>query len=181
ESHYIGPLHGNNSPIYAGGPTGTSLWVNGMPHDAWRDIAQVYISAFKAGASTPTVTVQMPPFLTCKFNLLQTDKLVYYYHPTPKSAACSDNIALQPNRFQDNADSVFIIAMRKSTGTVTIISGSTCMPRTFQLATGMNTIVAPMGLGVQSFALSSTANLSGTGGLQITNQCTVYNFNVYVG
>ncbi|KAF8175417.1 glycoside hydrolase [Mycena galopus ATCC 62051] len=30
ESHYIGPLHGDNSPVYAGGPTGASLWVNGQ-------------------------------------------------------------------------------------------------------------------------------------------------------
>jgi hypothetical protein len=95
-----------------------------MPHDAWRDVAQVYISAFKDEASTLNVTVRMPPLLTCKFNLtaLQTYKLVYYYCPTPKSAACSDNIAPQSNRFQDDANSVFVIAMLKSAGTVTITS-----------------------------------------------------------
>ncbi|KAJ7364641.1 glycoside hydrolase family 71 protein [Mycena albidolilacea] len=131
ESHYIGPLHGNNSPIYAGGPTSASLWVNGwMPHDAWRDVAQVYISAFKAGASTST-----------------TDKLVYYYCLTPKRVACSDNIAPQSNGFQDDADSVFVRV------------------RACSAYAGMNTIAAPMGLGVQNFALSSlTANLSGSGG-----------------
>ncbi|KAJ7898691.1 glycoside hydrolase family 71 protein [Mycena olivaceomarginata] len=166
ESHYIGPLHGDNSSLYAGGPTGASRWVNGMPHDAWRDVSQVYIAAFKSGASAPTVT---------------TDELVYYYRPTPKNAACSDTVASQPTGFQDDDDSVFVIAMLKSAGTVTITSGSNG-PVQFQLAAGIHTVAAPMGLGTQRFALSSsTANLSGSGGLQITNQCTVYNFNAYVG
>ncbi|KAJ7866176.1 glycoside hydrolase family 71 protein [Mycena leptocephala] len=164
ESHYIGPLHGDNSSVYAGGPTGASRWVDGMPHDAWRDVAQVYISAFKAGASTPT-----------------TDELVYYYRPTPKGATCSDTVAGQPTGFDFDADSVFVIAMLKSAGTVTITSGSNA-PVKFQLAAGIHTIAAPMGLGTQTFALSSsTASFGGKGGLQITNQCTVYNFNAYVG
>ncbi|KAJ7364618.1 glycoside hydrolase family 71 protein [Mycena albidolilacea] len=166
ESHYIGPLHGDNSSLYAGGPTGASRWVNGMPHDAWRDVSQVYIAAFKSGASAPTVT---------------TDELVYYYRPTPKNAACSDTVASQPTGFQDDDDSVFVIAMLKSAGTVTITSGSNG-PVQFQLAAGIHTVAAPMGLGTQRFALSSsTANLSGSGGLQITNRCTVFNFNAYVG
>ncbi|KAJ7716890.1 glycoside hydrolase [Mycena olivaceomarginata] len=166
ESHYIGPLHGDDSPVYAGGPTGAPRWVNGMPHDSWRDVAQVYILAFKSGASTPTVT---------------TDELMYYYRPTPKDAPCSDTIAPQPNGFEDNDDAVFVIALLKSGGTVTITSGSNT-PVQFQLDAGVHTVAAPMSVGTQTFALSSsTANLSGNGGLQITNECTVYNFNAYVG
>ncbi|KAK6967116.1 glycoside hydrolase family 71 protein [Favolaschia claudopus] len=166
ESHYIGPLHGDNSPVYAGGPTGASRWVNGMPHDAWRDVAQAYISAFKAGASAPTIV---------------TDELVYYYRPNPKGATCSDTVDGQPTGFQYADDLVFVIAMLKSAGTVTITSGSNA-PKTFQLSAGVHTVAAPMGVGAQKFALaSSTTNISGTGGLQISNQCTVYNFNVYVG
>ncbi|KAJ7289549.1 glycoside hydrolase family 71 protein [Mycena rebaudengoi] len=182
ESHYVGPLHGNNSPIYAGGPTGAELWVNGMPHDAWRDVAQVYISAFKSGASTPTVA---------------TDELVYYYRPNPKGTTCSDNVAPQPTGYQYDDDFVFVIALLKSAGTVTITFVSTISfsvlsltsfrsgsnaPKQFSLAAGVHTIAAPMGLGTQNFALSSsTASFNGNGGLQITNQCSVYNFNAYVG
>ncbi|KAF8144305.1 glycoside hydrolase family 71 protein, partial [Mycena galopus ATCC 62051] len=163
ESHYIGPLHGNNSPLYAGGSTGASQWVNGMPHDAWRDVAQIYISAFKSGASTPT-----------------TDELVYYYRPTPKGVTCSDPVP-QPTGYQYDDDFVFVIALLKSAGTVTITSGSNA-PKQFSLSAGVHTIAAPMGLGTQTFALSSsTANINGNGGLQITNQCSVYNFNAYVG
>ncbi|KAF8152842.1 glycoside hydrolase family 71 protein [Mycena galopus ATCC 62051] len=166
ESHYIGPLHGDNSPLYAGGATGAELWVNGMPHDAWRDVAKVYISAFKSGASSPTVT---------------TDELVYYYRPTPKGVSCSDPNAGQPTGYEYDDDSVFVIAMLASAGTVTITSGSNA-PVEFQLPAGVTTIAAPMGLGTQTFALSSsTASFSGNGGLQITDQCTVYNFNAYVG
>ncbi|KAJ6458972.1 glycoside hydrolase family 71 protein [Mycena sanguinolenta] len=166
ESHYIGPLHGDNSPLYAGGPTGAERWVNGMPHDAWRDVAQVYISAFKSGASTPSVT---------------TDELVYYYRPTPKDATCSDTVAPQPTGYEYDDDSVFVIAMLQSPGTVTITSGSNA-PVNFQLPAGVSTIAAPMGLGTPTFSLSSsTAMLSGNGGLEITSDCTVYNFNAYVG
>ncbi|KAF8175416.1 glycosyl hydrolase family 71-domain-containing protein [Mycena galopus ATCC 62051] len=132
-----------------------------MTHDAWRDIAEVYISAFKSGVSAPT-----------------TDELVYYYRPTPKDAPCTDTVASQPTGFDYDADSIFVIAMLKSAGNVTITSGSND-PVNFQLPAGITTIAAPMGLGTQKFALdSSTATLSGSGGLQITNECTVYNFNV---
>ncbi|KZP22423.1 glycoside hydrolase family 71 protein [Athelia psychrophila] len=77
ESHYIGPLHPKAPSVYAGNTsTGAVEWVTGfvlhmtvtsgitltnsfsshiMPHDAWRDVAVVYIAAYKAGASAPTV------------------------------------------------------------------------------------------------------------------------------
>jgi glucan endo-1,3-alpha-glucosidase len=78
ESHYIGPLHPSKTDVYAGGPTGAIKWVTGsvnslpllisavnldtsMTHDAWRDIAAVYIAAYKAGASAPTVNVSPVP------------------------------------------------------------------------------------------------------------------------
>jgi glucan endo-1,3-alpha-glucosidase len=115
----------------------------------------------------------------------------------PKDAPCSDTIALQPNGFEDDDDTVFVIALLKSAGTVTItFAASYCFlpsclhwcrsgsntPVQFQLDAGIHTVAAPMGVGTQTFALSSsTANLSGNGGLQITNECTVYNFNAYVG
>jgi hypothetical protein len=51
---------------------------------------------------------------------MQTDELVYYYRPTPKGATCSDTVAGQPTGFDFDADSVFVIAMLKSAGTVTI-------------------------------------------------------------
>ncbi|KAJ7901169.1 glycoside hydrolase family 71 protein [Mycena olivaceomarginata] len=166
ESHYIGPLHDDDWSVYAGGDTGASRWVNQMPHDAWRDVAKVYISAFKSGASSPTVT---------------TDKLVYYYRPTPKDTPCSDDIG-RPNGWQYDDDLVFVIAMLVSPGTVTIASGSENAPVQFQLDAGIHTVAAPMGLGKQSFALwSETADISGDGGLEITDECTVYNFNAYVG
>ncbi|KAJ7364617.1 hypothetical protein DFH08DRAFT_950184 [Mycena albidolilacea] len=68
---------------------------------------------------------------------MTTDELVYYYRPMPKSADCSDSIAPQPNRFQDDVNSVFVIAMLRSAGTVTIISRSNA-PTTFQLAAGIH-------------------------------------------
>ncbi|KAJ7726597.1 glycoside hydrolase family 71 protein [Mycena olivaceomarginata] len=167
ESHYIGPLHGNNSPIYAGGPTGAERWVNGMPHDAWRDVAQVYISAFKSGASTPTVT---------------TDELVYYYRPNPKGTTCSDTVAPQPTGYQYDDDFVFVIALLKSAGTVTITSGSKRSEAIFPLplVSILSRYLWALGRRTSLSRALQQASME-TEGLQITNQCSVYNFNAYVG
>lgn len=51
---------------------------------------------------------------------MKTDELVYYYRPTPKSATCSDTVAPQPTGYQYDDDFVFVIALLKSAGTVTI-------------------------------------------------------------
>ncbi|KZP09492.1 carbohydrate-binding module family 20 protein [Athelia psychrophila] len=136
-----------------------------FPHDAWRDVAAPYIAAYKAGATSPTVT---------------TEELVYYYRPNPKGAGCSDSVT-QPTGYEYDGDSIFVIAMTQSAGTVVITSGSTST--SINVPAGITTVSAPMGTGVQSFALtrSGATILSGTSALQVSSSCTVYNFNAYVG
>ncbi|KZP29409.1 glycoside hydrolase family 71 protein [Athelia psychrophila] len=165
ESHYIGPLHPSDTSVYAGGSAGAVQWVTGFPHDAWRDIAAPYIAAYKAGATSPTVT---------------TEELVYYYRPNPKNAGCSDSVT-QPTGYQDDGDSIFVIVMAKSAGTVVITSGSTST--SISVPAGITTVSAPMSTGVQSFALtrSGATVLSGTSPLQVTSSCSVYNFNAHSG
>jgi glucan endo-1,3-alpha-glucosidase len=93
-----------------------------MPHDGWRDIAAVYIDAYKAGSSSPDVTVSnsVYPIESHLLTLpLQTDELVYYYRPSPKDAACTDPTG-KPTGYQYDDDSVFVTAMLTSAGTVTI-------------------------------------------------------------
>ncbi|KAJ7812330.1 glycoside hydrolase family 71 protein [Mycena olivaceomarginata] len=149
ESHYIGPLHDDDWSVYAGGSGDT-----GFPHDAWRDVAKVYISAFKSGASSPTVT---------------TDKLVYYYRPTPKDTPCSDDIG-RPNGWQYDDDLVFVIAMLVSPGTVTIASGSENAPVQFQLDAGIHTVAGAHGAGKAELCAvergRQTSAGTGDGGLE---------------
>lgn len=45
ESHYIGPVH-DQSEI----PVGSTLYVNDMPHDSWRDFLPYYIAKYKGAA-----------------------------------------------------------------------------------------------------------------------------------
>ncbi|KZP22436.1 glycoside hydrolase family 71 protein [Athelia psychrophila] len=168
ESHYIGPLHPNKPSVYAGNTsTGAVEWVTGMPHDAWRDVAAVYIAAYKAGASAPTV---------------KTEELVYYYRPNPKDATCSDSVA-QPTGYDYDGDSIFVIAMTTSAGTVVINSGG--VSTYIDVPAGITNVSAPMTVGVQSFSLTrdsgATVVMSGTSDLQVSSSCTVYNFNAYVG
>ncbi|KAF7975500.1 hypothetical protein HWV62_9427 [Athelia sp. TMB] len=165
ESHYIGPLHPSDTSVYAGGSTGAVQWVTGFPHDAWRDVAKPYIAAYKAGATSPTVT---------------TEELVYYYRPNPKGAGCSDPVT-QPTGYTYDGDSIFVIALVKTAGTVVITSGGAST--SISVPAGITTVSAPMNTGVQSFALTRSGStvLSGTSSLQVTSSCSVYNFNAYVG
>ena len=59
-------------------------------------------------------------------------------------------------------------------GTVVITSGANAA-HSVDLAAGVHTVSAPMGVGVQSFALkrSGSTILSGQGDLEISNTCTV--------
>jgi len=166
ESHYIGPLHPDDTSVYAGGSTGAVEWVTNMPHDAWRDLIAVYIIAYKTG-SQPAVA---------------DDELIYYYRPTPKDVSCSDPV-VQPTGYEYDDDSIFVIAMLTQPGTVTITSGSNA-EWSSSLPAGISLVAAPMGVGSQAFSLvrNGATVISGNGGIDVTDtDCSVYNFNAYVG
>lgn len=78
---------------------------------------------------------------------------------TPSYSLSCPNLTLQPN----------------SSGTNSAI--------TQEVAAGVNTISVPMGIGSQIFTLSrgGATVLNGTGGLDTTTSCSVYNFNAYAG
>jgi len=56
ESHYIGPIHQSGIPgITPEDPRGAHRYVDGMPHDRWRDLLPYYIEAYKTNKE-PTIT-----------------------------------------------------------------------------------------------------------------------------
>lgn len=157
-----------------------------MTHDAWRDVIAPYIAAYKAGASSPTVTVRLFIYShpTCTLTPIlfwQTEELVYYYRPNPKDAPCSDSVA-QPTGYDYDDDSVFVIAMTSAAATVVIQSGSNAAI-SIDVPAGITTVSAPMSTGSQVFTLTRSGGtvMTGTGGLDVSFTCTVYNFNAYVG
>lgn len=178
ESHYVGPL---SSKHY---DDGNSKWTNDMPHDGWLDMAKPFISAYKAGASSPN-------------SYITSDQLIYWYRPTLKSLNCdaTDTTMVAANNASGNyfmgrpdgsdsmQDAVFIVALLTSAGKVTVTSGSNT--QVFNAAAGASAFQVPMAVGSQKFTLTrnGTTILSDTSLRDISNVCPcgIFNFNAYVG
>lgn len=181
ESHYVGPL---SSPHI---DDGNSKWTNDMPHDGFLQMAKPYIAAFHAGSTTVD-------------SHIESDQLIYWYRPTLKSASCdsTDNCEQlwpsltpnpnyfigKPNGYDTMEDSVFVVALLTSPGTVTVTSGGN-VPQTFSAPAGASSWQAGMGTGKQSFSLTRNGQtiLSGDSPKEIMSDCVCgnYNFNAYVG
>ncbi|KNG87646.1 alpha-1,3-glucanase/mutanase [Aspergillus nomiae NRRL 13137] len=161
ESHYIGPYSANHSD------DGSSQWAAGMPHDAWRDLYKPYITAYKSGAMAP---------------IIEKDELVYWYRPTPKNVACTGDPLPQPNGVSMLQDSVFVATMLTKPATLIVTSGSH-QPVSIEVPAGIVTSNISMGVGVQKFSVAreGKAIMSGTGGLEIKDNCKHWNYNVYTG
>ncbi|KAG9239015.1 putative alpha-1,3-glucanase/mutanase [Amylocarpus encephaloides] len=178
ESHYIGPLASKHHD------DGNSKWVNDMPHNGWLDMAKPYIAAYKAGAMSPDAYIK-------------EDKLVYWYRPTLKSINCdstdttmasaNDNTGNyfqgRPDGSASMADAVFVVAMLKEAGTVTVTSGK--KTQKFNAPAGATAFQAEMQVGKQSFSLERGGKsvISGTSLRDISDVCPcgLYNFNAFVG
>ncbi|PSS06984.1 carbohydrate-binding module family 24 protein [Amorphotheca resinae ATCC 22711] len=178
ESHYIGPL---SSPHY---DDGNSKWTNDMPHDGWLDMAKPFIAAFHAGATS------VDPYIT-------SDQLIYWYRPTLRGLDCdaTDTTMVaannasgnyfegRPNGWEDMEDSVFVVALLTSPGTVTVTSGGNT--QSFNAPAGASAFQVDMQVGQQQFALTrgSTTVLSGVSLKDVSSICIcgIYNFNAYVG
>ena len=156
------------------------------PHDGFLQMAKPYIAAFKKGSRTVNTEIQ-------------SDLLVYWYRPTLKSASCDSTDTCEkpwpsatpnhnyfvgkPNGYDTMQDVVFVVALLKSAGTVTVQSGSNT--KSFNAPAGATSFQVPMGVGAQSFSLTRGGQtvLSGTSLKNIISDCVcgIYNFNAYVG
>ena len=150
-------------------------------------MAKPYITAFHAGSKTVD-------------SHIESDQLIYWYRPTLKSASCDSTDTCEqpwsgptanpnyftgkPNGYDTMEDSVFVVALLKSPGTVTIASGSN-KPQTFNAPAGASSWQVGMGTGKQSFSLTRNGQtvLGGDSLRDITSDCVcgIYNFNAYVG
>ncbi|KAF7931660.1 uncharacterized protein EAE98_004396 [Botrytis deweyae] len=161
ESHYISPAEPNHKD------DGSSQWADGFPHDGWRIITKPYIAAYKAGASTPTIT---------------EDQLVYWYRPTPKGITCTNDTLGPPNGREMLADDIFVTTLLTKPATLVVTSGDKT-PLSIDVPAGIVTTNFTMGVGNQYFMVTREGSpvLNGYGGLKIADKCEKYNFNAYVG
>lgn len=178
ESHYIAPLSSQHED------DGASKWVNDMPHDGWRDLAKPFIAAYKAGSKSVN-------------EYIKDDKIIYWYRPTPRTLNCdrTDNTMKagnndsgnyfngKPNGWEDMQDSVFVVSLLKSAGSIEVTSGKNT--KTFNAQAGASSFKLDMGVGPQKFSLTRDSKqvFSGTSRKDIidTCPCGLYNFNAYVG
>ena len=150
-------------------------------------MAKPYIAAFHTGSKTVD-------------SHIETDQLIYWYRPTLKSASCdsTDNCERpwpgptpnpnyftgKPNGYDTMEDSIFVVALLTSSGTVTINSGGNG-PKEFSAPAGASSYQVGMGIGKQSFSLTRNGQtiLNGVSLKDISSDCVcgVYNFNAFVG
>ncbi|KAK3942619.1 glycosyl hydrolase family 71-domain-containing protein [Diplogelasinospora grovesii] len=179
ESHYIGPL---DSMHY---DDGNSKWVNDMPHDGWLDMAKPFIAAYHAGADKVD-------------EFVKEDQIIYWYRPTLKTLDCdtTDTTMVtanngsgnyfqgRPNGVETMEDSVFVVSLLTSKGSITVTSGDN-KAVTYDAPAGAYAQTIPMGVGKQVFELQRDGKsvLSGTSLKDVSDICIcgIYNYNAYVG
>ncbi|KAL0633373.1 hypothetical protein Q9L58_007747 [Maublancomyces gigas] len=164
ESHHIGPIRSQ------GIVGGAEVYVNNMPHDAWRFILPYYIAAYKAG----TRNVAIP-----------TQGAVVWYRTTPKSVCSNggttcDNSGTQGGAENCTRDSVFVISASSTATTVSIRIGG--VGQDFSVAAGMKLVEMPFS-GRTGNVVVTVNGKTVTGPAPITNVCPSsgrVNFNAVV-
>lgn len=152
------------------------------PHDGWLKMAEPFIKAFKAGASSPDM-------------FISSDQLIYWYRPTLRNQDCdatdtcmasSGNTAGnyftgRPDGWEFMQDSVFVVSLLQSPAIVQINSGGGL--HHYTAPAGAFAQAVPMGSGPQSFSIHRNGQtvLAGTSLKDIIDGCVcgLYNFNAY--
>lgn len=179
ESHYIGPLKNKHTD------DGASKWSNDMPHNGWLDLSKPFIAAYKNKDTS-----------VAKY--IEKDQIIYWYRRNLKGLNCdatdttSGRAPPKPNEnyfqgrpdgWQSMEDTVYVVSLLKSAGTVIIKSGSNTVTK--EVPAGATLIKVDASLGKQTFTLKrgSTNVLADTSLMDITAVCScgLYNFNAYVG
>ncbi|KAE8447465.1 hypothetical protein EG329_010738 [Mollisiaceae sp. DMI_Dod_QoI] len=173
EAHYVGPIY-TDSEIAAG----SSVYVDNMPHESWRDFIPYYIAMFKGSSFD-----------------ISRDQMQYWYHPAPTAGgstcgvvgnnADQDQTELSPNLVVE--DGVFFSALLSSAAEVHVQIGGSPVT-VYQGSEGINHWSQPFNgqTGVPTFSVvrNGATVKSGTGiaitsTTTLSNGCT--NYNAWVG
>ncbi|KAF7320663.1 hypothetical protein HMN09_00151200 [Mycena chlorophos] len=159
ESHYIADFEPDHTD------DGSAEWAAGYPHAGWRSITKAFIAAYKAGTTEPVV---------------DQEEVVYWYRSFLKNTPCTGDTLGVPSGVSLLSDSVFVTTLLTSPAVLTVTSGSQA-PVSFNVPAGVTSHNVSMGIGAQTFSISRNGVeiASGTGGLQIADTCTIFNYNAY--
>jgi glucan endo-1,3-alpha-glucosidase len=172
EAHYIGEIDTNPGDL----PEGAKDFVYGFPHTAWLDTLPYFISYYKNGVA-PAVT---------------KDTVVYWYRPFLKNSGASADPYGQPQVANKDtslssytpsqvlADSIFVVTILRSPGTVRVTSGGTTVTK--NVPAGVNFFSTPLSSGGQSVTLlrNDATLCTNTGAVSVGTSSTKYNYNAYV-
>ncbi|KDQ33034.1 glycoside hydrolase family 71 protein [Pleurotus ostreatus PC15] len=150
ESHHMGPVKGAM-------PSGTN-WVNGLPHTAWFDMSQYYITAFQTG-SYPAIT---------------KDVIYFWARTHPVAATASSDSLGKPSGWNWVQDTLWAVVFATSPGSVTLTSGTNT--QTFSVNAGVNKLKLPLSPGKITVSMTKNGqviiNYSPAGYTFITNPVT---------
>jgi glucan endo-1,3-alpha-glucosidase len=172
-SNYIGPIHSHSEV-----PAGSLIYVEGNPHDSWRDFLPYYIAKYKGSDFS-----------------ISKDQMQYWYHTTPTAGGSTCGVVgnnanrnqteISPNDVVE--DGIFFSALLKEAAQVTVKIGSYPVV-SCNGSTGINHWSQPFNgqTGVPKFSVIRGGQVIRSGiGAKITpkttlsNGCT--NYNAWVG
>jgi hypothetical protein len=183
ESHYVGPLHGEQMDSVFGPSAGKAFnYANNMPHDGWLATLPFFIDLYKSGKAT-----------------VGNEALSAWYRPYPVSSkACGNNATVGNTHFQFQQefppetvvqDKVFFNVLAVSQPTVQVTVGGAALPITWKPApyggVGVYHGSAAFGSGsrgaVVITATTSKSNMVVSGGPAIGVTCNNAIWNAWTG
>ncbi|GAW09712.1 glycoside hydrolase family 71 protein [Lentinula edodes] len=163
ESHYL-----NSGPPTAGSQPYGTTWTNGYPHDAFFDLINYYIEAFKTG-TYPAIT---------------SDTIYFWSRPHPAGINANNDGLSRPQGWDWASDVMWVAVFCSSTCSVTLQVGSYSQDFN-NLSYGVNKISLPLN------AFGSVTVKMRKNGQEVINYTPSdfqyqgwtdqYNFNAYVG
>jgi glucan endo-1,3-alpha-glucosidase len=172
ESSYIGTIDPDSADL----PSGSPAYVDGFPHTSWLSTLPYFLSYYKTGVA-PTVN---------------QDVVVYWYRPFLKASVASKDPYGSPSVLFQNtsvspytpaetvADSVFVLTILMSPGTVQVTSGSITVSQS--VPAGDNLFSTALYTGYQTITLLRNSNqiCSSLGEVSVGTSPVAYNYNAYV-
>lgn len=174
ESSYIGPVHSDSET-----PAGSRIYVQGMPHDSWRDFLPYYIAKYKGSEFT-----------------ISKDQAQFWYRSAPAAAGSTCGVTgnsadqgqqeYSPNDLLE--DRIFFSALLKADAQVLVSVGGGPADY-FEGKTGINHWSVPFNgrTGIPRFRVErdGATSISGEGLKEITASTTLSdgctNYNAFVG
>ncbi|KAI0800253.1 glycoside hydrolase family 71 protein [Fomes fomentarius] len=163
ESHYIGPIKGAQP--------NSEAWVDGFPHEAWLDLQQYYVRAFKEGA----------------YPVIKKDRIFMWSRPHMKSAEAMHDVVPRPERWQLTDDRFWVIVFATEPTEVHLSSTTAGNSgQTYLVHRGVSKLSHPIVPGgsmhakmVRNGAVVAECAPS-RAEFEVQEQPRMYNFNVYV-